>query len=402
MFSAIKKIYSDYPGSFWVLICVYFIDRIGDALIFPFLALFITTKFNVGMTDVGVIMAIYSAAAFVGNMLGGALTDRFGRKSMLIFGLISSASVSLTMGLVQKWEVFYFLAVLTGFMSMIGHPAAAAMMTDILPNEHRTDGFGILRIAINLAVTIGPALGGFLAGFSYQLLFVVDFLVSIVAAGIVLMALAETKPAELSEHSGSNILQTFSGYGIVFKDILFMVFVFLAMNTEIAYLQVTTSLSVYLNNMFGITPQAYGYLLSLNAVLVVLLQFWITIWVKKHKPIRIMALGNLLYAIGISMYGYVTSYPFFLLAIVIFTLGEMIIAPVVQAIVANIAPVDMRGRYMAAFMLGRGIASVIGPVAAGYILDNHDPRWVWFGGGILLCNGGCILSCVKPQGGRQV
>ena len=385
MFSEIKKVYRDYPKSFWILIIVYFIDRIGDALIFPYLALYITSKFNVGMTEVGIIMAIYSVAAFLGNMLGGALTDKFGRKSMLIIGLVSSASVSLLMGLVQEWEVFYLLAVLTGFVSMIGNPAASAMMTDILPSELRTDGFGILRIAVNLAVTIGPALGGLLAGFSYHLLFVMDFLVSIIAAGIVFVALSETKPEASQEHPESSMIQTLSGYGIVFKDILFMVFVSLAMFTEIAYLQVTTTLSVYLNSLFGTSPQAYGYLLSLNAVMVVLFQFQITVWVKKYKPLHMLALGNLLYAIGISMYGYVSSYPLFVLAVVIFTLGEMANAPVIQSIVANIAPSDMRGRYMATFMLGRGIASAIGPVAAGFVMDNYDPRWVWIGGGILLC-----------------
>ena len=337
------------------------------------------------MTEVGIIMAIYSVAAFVGNMLGGALTDKFGRKSMLIIGLVSSASVSLSLGLVQTWEVFYLLAVLTGFVSMIGHPAASAMMTDILPDERRTDGFAILRIAVNLAVTIGPALGGLLAGFSYQLLFVMDFLVSIIAAGIAFKSLSETKPESSTEHPELSIIQTIRGYKSVFRDILFVVFVFLAMFTEIAYLQVTTTLSVYLNSGFGTSPQAYGYLLSLNAVMVVVFQFWIAVWVKKHKPLRMLALGNLLYAIGLSIFGYAASYIYFLLAVVIFTLGEMVNAPVIQSIVANIAPSDMRGRYMATFMLGRGIASAIGPIAAGFIMDNYDPRWIWFGGGILSC-----------------
>lgn len=380
----IKKTYREYPGNFWILVSVYFIDRIGDSLIFPFLALYVTSKFNVGMTDVGILMAIYSGAAFFSNMVGGALTDKFGRKSILIVGLVSSASISLLMGFVQKWETFYFLTMLTGFVAMIGGPAASAMMADILPLEKRTDGYGVLRVAVNLAVTIGPALGGFLAGVSYKLLFVMDFVVSIIAAGIVFKALAETKPEVSEGQADSSILQTFGGYGIVLKNGLFIIFVFLTMITGSVYLQFSTTLSVYLNDIFGTTPRAFGYLLSLNALLVVLFQFPITIWVKKHKPILMMALGNLLYAIGLSMYGYVTSYALFLLAVIIFTLGEMVNAPVVQSLVVNIAPKDMRGRYMAVFMLGRGIALAVGPVIAGMILDNYNPRWLWLGGGMIL------------------
>lgn len=240
MFNNFRKVYREYPSKFWILISVYFIDRLGGALIFPFLALYITTKFNVGMTEVGFIMAIYSGSAFIGNLLGGALTDKFGRKSILIIGLVSSASVSLMMGLVNTWEVFYLLALITGFVSMIGGPAASAMLADLLPIEKRADGFGILRVAVNLSVTFGPAIGGLLAGISYQLLFVMDFLVSIIAAGIVFKALSETKPETADDQPESGILQSISGYKEVFKDRLFVIFIFLTMITAIIYLQITT------------------------------------------------------------------------------------------------------------------------------------------------------------------
>lgn len=360
-----------------------FIDRVGGALIFPFLSLYVTAKFGVGMTEVGAMFAVHSLSSFFGNMFGGALADKYGRKTMLIIGLIISAGISLGMGFIQTWELFYLLAFLTGFVANIGGPAAHAMVADILPPEKRPDGFGIWRVAVNLAVTIGPALGGLMAGYSYMLLFISDFIVSCITAGIVFFAIPETKPqAELHEIE-PNILKTIGGYGHVLKDNLFMVLVFLSTLTAVVYMQMNTTLSVYLNSEHNISPQLFGYILSLNAAMVVLMQFPISAKVKVFPSLLVMAAGNLFYAVGFGMYGFVSEYWLFLVAMVIITIGEMIIAPIIQTIVANIAPEDMRARYSAVFHLGWGVASAVGPLAAGIVLDNYNPDLVWIAGGII-------------------
>ena len=401
MFSSLKSIYEEYPSKFWVLISVYFIDRVGGALIYPFLSLYITGRFGVGMTQVGVMLAIHSVSAFIGNLLGGALADRFGRKSMLIVGLVSSASVSLSMGVVQDWKVFYLLVSLTGFMSHIGDPAASAMMADILPIEKRTDGYGVLRVAVNLAVTIGPAIGGLMAGVSYLLLFVMDCVVSGIAALIVILSLPETKPEIQEGEIQASTLQTIKGYGIVFKDHLLLVIITLTMFTAIVYLQINSSLSVYLRDLHGISAQQFGYILSLNAIMVVVMQFSITKQVKKFQPLWMMALGNVLYASGFAMYGFVSGYPAFLFAMVIVTMGEMVIAPVIQTVVAFIAPHDMRGRYMAAFQIGRQSAAAIGPLIAGVILDYYNPHWLWYGGGLICCMVAVGYLVLNKRAGKQ-
>jgi len=82
-----QDVYHQYPRIFWILVVITFIDRIGGALIFPFFALYLTSKFSVGMADVGVLFATFSVSSFTGSAIGGALTDRFGRKSIIIFGL---------------------------------------------------------------------------------------------------------------------------------------------------------------------------------------------------------------------------------------------------------------------------------------------------------------------------
>jgi MFS family permease len=118
--------------------------------------------------------------------------------------------------------------------------------------------------------------------------------------------------------------------------------------------------------------------------MVVLFQFWITRRIEKRPPMLIMALGTLLYAVGFAMYGFVGTYGLFILAMVIITVGEMLVAPVGQALVASFAPEQMRGRYNAIFgNLAWGVPFAIGPWLAGQIVDNVNPNWLWYACGIV-------------------
>jgi len=379
----IQKIYNEYPRNFWVVIGALFIDRLGGALVFPFIALFITAKFEVGMTEVGQLFAVFAIASVFGSMVGGAFTDKFGHKSVIIFGLVASALSALGFGIAEDLNVIYFVGMVIGLFANVGGPAQQAMIADLLTEEKRAEGFGLLRIFANLAVTIGPAIGGILATYSYLWLFLIDAIASIITALIVLFAIPETKPEAPSDKPSESILQTLGGYFKVARDSLFMAFILASMLMISVYMQMNTTLPVYLRDVHSIPGQGYGYIISLNAGMVVLFQFWITRRIKHVPPMIVMALGTLLYAIGFSMYGFVSGYALFMLAMVIITVGEMFVVPVGQALVANFAPEDMRGRYMAMYGFSWTIPMAFGPWAAGLIMDNYNPDWVWYACGVI-------------------
>ena len=163
MFQRFRDTYNEFPRTFWVLMGSSFIDRMGGALLFPFFALYVTVRFDVGMTEVGILFLIFATSGILGSFLGGALTDKFGRKAMIIFGLIVSAGSSLLMAFVTDISVFYTLGAFVGLLSNAGGPAQQAMIADLLPKEKLTEGYGIWRVVANLAVTLGPALGGFVS-----------------------------------------------------------------------------------------------------------------------------------------------------------------------------------------------------------------------------------------------
>jgi MFS family permease len=382
-----KKVYNEYPRAFWIYNIIVFIDRLGGFMLYPFFALYLTQKFDIGMSTVGILFAVFSITGMIGSALGGALTDRMGRKVVIVASLILSSLSALGMGLAPTMGIFVAVVVVVGTLSSIGHPAHEAVVADLLPPDKRAEGYGIIRVVFNLAVIIAPPIAGLLIANSYLTLFIVDAIISLISVAIVILALPETKPQASAHAKPETMKQTFAGYGRVFKDTPFVAFIGVTVMMTLVYMNMNSTLGVYMRDQHGMPEINFGALLSLNAVIVVLLQFWVARRLEKYKPMLMMAAGSLLYAIGFAMYGVVSGIVLFALAMIIITIGEMIVSPFQQSVVASFAPEDMRGRYMAVSSLSWSVAFTIGPYFAGLILDSANPGALW-----LLCGGIGILA----------
>jgi MFS family permease len=252
------------------------------------------------------------------------------------------------------------------------------MMADILPESKRQEGFGITRVAFNYAWIVGTALGGLIASRSFLALFIIDAVLSLSVAIILYWFLPETKPASPHvEWMGGNLLETLAGYRFVLRDLAYVCFTLTGMAVLIVYQQQYSSLPVYLREVHNIDSQVYGIMLAVSGFEVVLFQIGISRLVRKYPPFLMMALGAVFFMAGFAMIGLVRGAAFFLLAVIIATVGEMIMFPVNKALAANFSPADMRGRYMAVYDLGWTIPATIGPAAAGLILDNYNPDLLW-------------------------
>jgi MFS family permease len=383
MLTKINKIYNEYPKAFWVYNIIVFIDRFGGFMLYPFFALYLTEKFNIGMATVGILFAVFSVSGFVGSAIGGALTDRMGRKGVILFSLILSSLSALGMGYAPTLGIFIAVSVIVGTLSNIGGPAHEAVVADLLPENKRAEGYGIIRVVFNLAVIAAPAVAGLLIAKSYVLLFVVDAVISLLAASVVLFFLPETKPAAHPDAKPETVKQTFAGYGKVFRDIPFVAFIVMSVMTALIYTNFNSTLGVFLRDVHNIPAIGYGYLISMNAVIVVIFQFWVARRLEKYKPMLMVALGTAFYGIGFGMYGITSTYTMFAIAMIVITIGEMVVSPFQQSLVASFAPEEMRGRYMAVSGLSWGIAFAIGPFFAGLLLDGPNPNLLWLACGIL-------------------
>jgi MFS family permease len=387
MFEKLQATYDQFPRTFWVVVGTHFIDVIGNTLLNPFFALYVTQKFHVGMTQAGIILATNSVAGIVGSTIGGAMADRYGRRGIILFGLVVSALSGLTLGFVNKFYMFYSLSVFVGLMGSTAQPAHQAMVADILPPEKRSEGFGILRVTANFAWIIGPTIGGFLASFNFLYLFLSDAVISIITALLVFRLLPETKPQLKEKSESESLTQTLRGYTQVFSDHPFLAFIFASILMILVYQQMYSSLSVFLRDVHHVVPQFYGLIMSSSAVTVVLFQFSVSRMVKSYPPFLMMATATFFYMIGFTMYGFVATIPLFILAVVIITIGEMIGMPTSNSLAASFAPEDKRARYMAIFGWTWAVPSMIGPWAAGLVMDNYNPNYIWYIGGVL-----CVVA----------
>ncbi|HEX9029846.1 MAG TPA: MFS transporter, partial [Anaerolineales bacterium] len=172
----------------------------------------------------------------------------------------------------------------------------------------------------------------------------------------------------------------FGGYGHILRDARFMSFVASFTLTQICAALIWVLLSVYTKVNFGLPERLYGWLPTTNAIMVVLFQLWVTQRTKWRPPLRMMAVGSLLYALGVGSIALGRGFSGFWLSMVVLTVGELILVPTATTYAANLAPADMRGRYMSIYGLTWGLASGIGPIFGGLLNDHLGPAFIWYGG----------------------
>ncbi len=364
----------DMPGQFRLLVVGSLLNSTGIAMVYPFMTLYLTTRLGVTMDRIGLMFILQAVGGLVAQSVSGPVADRFGRKPVMMFGLLAQSCVSIGYARATAFEEFVLLAGMSGFFGSMFQPASSAMVVDLVGVNRRAEAFGLMRIAMNLGFVVGPSLGGLLATRSYTALFVITAIAEMSYLVILAIFARETLP----RGSGTiKFLSWTSGYGVVLRDRSFLMLLVASLLTTIAYTQLGTTLPVYMKQYLGIGESSFGLLMALNGGLVVLLQLPTTRLVERRNRAYMLALGSLCYAVGIGSMGLWSEMWLFALGMVIVTIGENVLAPVASAQVADLAPDQMRARYMAAFGLTWTISYGLGPTVGGMIMADFGPAWVF-------------------------
>ena len=352
----------EYPRSIWALTGGTFINSFGGSMVFPLFTLYFTTKFGLTVAEAGLFATLFTVGGLIGGPLGGWLADRIGRKSVMIFSLAAEATFSMGMALAPSLPLLVVAILCFGLTVPMYWPASSASIADLVGPEKRAGAFGLIRVAANLGVAFGPLVAGLLLALqqnpdgttppnAYVPLFVGDATTSLIFAYIILRRLRETRPAvPVTLAVAADPPKARSGsYLQIFRDSPFITFVVLYSSLGLVYSQMNTTFGIYLTRTYHFAASVYTFMLSTNAALVVLFQFPLARWVDRHDRSGMLALGAALYAVGFGLIGFATTTTLFWIAVVILTLGEMVIVPAAQTVAADLAPIDMRGRYQAAF-----------------------------------------------------
>jgi MFS family permease len=373
MISRVKKTTAEYPFQFWILFCGRFIGSAGGSLVWPFMTIYLRQRLNIPLTTVGLLFAVSSGVGLVSQFIWGPVIDRFGRKTALLVGLANEVVVMVAFGLLDSLGAFGILIALSGLIEPSSRIASNTIVADIIEPERRPGAYALLRMIANLGVAIGPAIGGFIATRSYLLSFMAAAASAAIFLLLSILFIKETKP-EVGEERGEAI----GGYGRVLRDYPFLAFCGAYTLLAMAYAQMMTLLPVYIKEGYGILERSYGFIMATNAAMVVLFQYSITRAAKRYRPTLVLAVGALFTALGVGSVALGNSFPLFLMSMAILTIGEMLIIPTSVSLVADMAPVTMRGRYMGVYGLTWGIAFGVGPILGGYLNDTIAPVYIWY------------------------
>jgi len=329
------------------------------------------------MTMVGMMLLAAGLCSAVTQALGGALSDRFGRRPILL--MATSVSIFLYSGLAvligisaPVWAIV--VAYIAGRSVLtITRPVISAMVADFTSKQKLTEAYGILRIGANIGWAAGPAIGGYLATFlPYGWLFGIAPLTCGIVSLIVFFFVRESSHTVGRRLSFRSMLPTTD-------DRAFLVFVGLSLLTFIVMGQMVGTLSIFAVDRVGFSTAQYGLLLTLNGLIVILFQYPVTLALKRLAKFRALVLGSLLYAVGYLSLGWIAQFEWALIAMAIITAGEIIHSPITLSVIGELSPEDQKGRYMGLFGLSQTVGIAIGPLIGGVLIDAFplDPELVW-------------------------
>jgi MFS family permease len=408
LFTRLKHLYSQYPRQYWLMITGIVFATAGGSMIWPFLLIYASGKLDLPLSTVATLISINAGTGLLSSFIAGTLADKIGRKVVMNFSLTMTGITYFLLMRAETYPQFVGLMIMIGLSNPLYQIGADAMLADMIPAEKRTDAYAINRIANNAAFALGPAVGGFLATRSYDLAFYGAGTGFLTYSVLLFFLARETLnragspkasalrigspismkrivtpfkpvPPESRTAIASNAVQD-EGYSRVLGDKKYMSFVGLLSLGLIAPTMLWILMPVYAKTNYGIPEALYGWIPTTNALMCVFVQYAVTGLTRRHPALPVVGAGMLIYSLGVGSVALMSSFWGFWLSMVILTFGELTLVPTASKYVADLAPADLRGRYMSMHWLGWGVARTLSPIIGGFLNDNIAPHAIWIGG----------------------
>ena len=379
MINRLRNTYAQYPPQFWLMAAGLLISSAGASMIWPFLMIYASEKLSLSLSTVSTLITINAATGLLASFAAGAVADKLGRKLVMVASLAVNGLGYLFMSQAHTYLGFAILMLVMGASNPLYQVGADAMLADMIGPEKRTNAYAIIRMINNAGIAIGPAVGGFLAAKSYTYAFMGA------AGGMFIYSLllffrAHETLSKTYQLETKPVPEGLGGYARVFRDRPYVIFALLVGLGLIAPSLMWTLLPVYAKQNFGLTESLYGWLPTTNALMCVFVQLFVTRISRRFRPLPVAAIGMLTYALGVGSVALMNSFVGFWVSMVLMTFGELILVPTVSKYIADLAPADLRGRYMSFYWFAWGIARSTAPLIGGFLNDQVAPRAIWVGG----------------------
>ncbi|TBR20485.1 MFS transporter [bacterium] len=362
----------------------------GLSLSMPYMALYLNRERGLGMGTVGLFLALTMLATAFGQAAGGALSDRAGRRPVMVGSLVGRAVLTflLAAAVHGHWSVPAVVAshMAGAFAGNLYFPAAHAWIAERWGRHERLEAFGWLRVAANLGWAIGPAVGGFFMAASYGAMFAASAAVCLLTALFVRTAMEADAPvphpcvpmgacgpSKGAWHGGTQGLELVLGAFSGPLDRRFVRFCGWTVLMGTVMSQLVAPLSVYAVTYAAVPADKVGWLFTINGGLVVLLQPFVNRLGRTMRISQVMTVGGLFYAAGYALVGTAAGFGGLALAMAVITLGETFVSPGNSTLSANLAAPGEAGRYTGLNGFSHQIGSALGPLLGGVMLERLAP-----------------------------
>lgn len=392
------------PREAWVLCGAVLVNRMGTMVI-PFLILYLTHDLGQSPSRAALAMAVYGLGAVTTAPFAGRLADRIGPRRIVTTSLLSAGLLLLPYPWLRSYPAILGLTFVWSVAGEALRPATMAWISGVVKPSQRRAAFALNRLAVNLGMSIGPAVAGFIVERSFAAIFFLDALTSMIAGGIVLFATRDmapigAPPRDTPAASGAPAMPGAPAPAATgrraLRDPAFLYFLLACLPVQIVFFQHASTMPLYLVRDLGLTESMYGMMFTINTALIILLEVPLNGATAEWPHRRTLALGALLTGLGFGGVGLVHTAAGVGLMVVVWTFGEMILLPGSSAFAADIAPPERRGEYLGLYSMSFSGAFAVAPWLGARTMELLSPRAVW--GAAALCGvlSALLLSRVRP------
>jgi MFS family permease len=384
-----------FPGQFWLIVAATVVFLSSSSLVFPFLGIYLRDRVHLSLAEVGAVLGLSSLVGLPLQVAGGWWADRHGRRSVILLSMASAAVLTAALAVVHDVGAIIVIVFASG---ALGWPlfltGTNAVVGDLVPQERSAEAFGIVRVALNLGVVVGPIVAGFAlaAGVPFALLFGVSAAGCGCLFALLAALLKETRPTGLAGARGLFVAETVTegapgmvldaldgprGYRRVLADRRFLAYCAISLLPLFCYGHISTIYPVFLTQVLHVSYSSWGLLLALNAVMIVALQYPLVRILRQRDRLALVGLASLLLGLGMGGAAFVSAgWPLFALMIV-FSLGETVFVPFSTSIATGYASAAERGRYMGIWSIVWVGGQALAPLITGFGMGRLGGRPAW-------------------------
>jgi len=396
------------PHEIWILFAATLVNRAGT-MVLPFLVLYLTHTLGITPGRAALALTVYGIAALLTMPVAGRLTDIVGPLAVMEASLFLSGLLMLAYPLAHGFTTILVVTFFFAILNESVRPPSLSIISDMVAPSQRKAAFALNRLAVNLGMSIGPAIGGILALISFRWLFWVDGITSILAGVVLVMsrwpAKERLEAREPEWEDAAELGREIEAEGIellppahpaadlrAFRNRRMLYFLAALIPAQLVFFQLTSTVPVFLVRHLHLPEAIYGAIFTLNTLMIVFLEVPLNTAMAGWSHRATMSLGALLYAIGFGAFAFVTRPVEIYAAVVVWTFGEMILLPGSAAYAAEIAPPGRRGEYMGLYTMSFSIAFSLGPWIGSNVLDRWGPRTIWGGAFVSGCLAALLMS----------